>query len=69
VDPSCSTEELRYTILRAIEDWGLDDKVFSIILDDAFVDDSVASNVKASLQKRNKLPQIRACLWHVMQLI
>jgi hypothetical protein len=32
--------------LRAIEDWGLDDKVFSIILDDAFVDDSVASKIK-----------------------
>ncbi|CAL5074494.1 unnamed protein product [Urochloa decumbens] len=54
VDPSCSTEELSYTILRAISEWGLDDKVFSIILDDEFVDDSVASNVKASLQKRNK---------------
>ncbi|KAF8688306.1 hypothetical protein HU200_042264 [Digitaria exilis] len=54
VDPSFRTEELSYTILGAIKDLGLDDKVFSIILDDAFVDDSVVSNVKASLQKRNK---------------
>jgi hypothetical protein len=52
--PSCSAEELSNTILRAIGEWGLDDKVFSIILDDTFIDDSVASNVKASLQKRNK---------------
>ncbi|OEL24042.1 hypothetical protein BAE44_0014940, partial [Dichanthelium oligosanthes] len=49
------TEELSYTILGAIGEWGLDDKVFSVILDDAFVDDSVASNLKASLQKRNKV--------------
>ncbi|CAL5064578.1 unnamed protein product [Urochloa decumbens] len=55
VDPSCSAEELSHTILRTIEEWGLDDKVFSIILDDAFVDDSVASNVKTGLQKKNKV--------------
>ena len=55
VDPSCSTEELSYTIFLAIKEWGLDDKIFSIILDDAFVDDSVASNVKANLQKMNKV--------------
>jgi hypothetical protein len=55
VDPSCSTEELSYTILRAIGEWGLDDKVFSIILDDAFVDDSVASSVKASLLERKRV--------------
>jgi hypothetical protein len=39
-------------ILLAIRDFGLCGKVFSIILDDAFIDDSVASNVKAHLQKR-----------------
>ncbi|CAN6166835.1 unnamed protein product [Urochloa humidicola] len=50
-----NAEELSRTILRAIEEWGLDDKVFSIILDDAFIDDSVASNVKTGLQKRNKV--------------
>nr|CAB3454223.1 unnamed protein product [Digitaria exilis] len=49
------TEELSSTILWAIGAWGLDDKVFCIILDDAFVDDSVASNVKTGLQKRNKV--------------
>ncbi|KAJ1289534.1 hypothetical protein BS78_02G171800 [Paspalum vaginatum] len=53
-DPSCSAEELTRTILWAIGDWGLDDKIFSIILDDAFIDDSVALNVKTGLQKRNK---------------
>ncbi|WVZ64834.1 hypothetical protein U9M48_014303, partial [Paspalum notatum var. saurae] len=35
--------------------WGLDVKVFCILLDDAFADDSVASNVKARLQECNKL--------------
>jgi hypothetical protein len=46
VDPSCSAEKLSFIILRAIGEWGLDDKVFSITLDDAFVDDSVASKIK-----------------------
>ncbi|CAN6195795.1 unnamed protein product [Urochloa humidicola] len=55
VGPSCSVEELSRTILRTIEEWSLDDKVFSIILDDAFIDDSVASNVKTGIQKRNKV--------------
>ncbi|RLM87633.1 hypothetical protein C2845_PM04G14000 [Panicum miliaceum] len=50
-----NAEKLSCIILRAIGEWGLDDKVFSITLDDAFVDDSVASNVKTSLQKRNKV--------------
>uniref|UniRef100_A0A8I6YRV3 BED-type domain-containing protein n=1 Tax=Hordeum vulgare subsp. vulgare TaxID=112509 RepID=A0A8I6YRV3_HORVV len=53
VDPSCSGEELSRSILYAIDDWGLRDKVFSIILDDAFPDDSVTSDVKARLQKWN----------------
>ncbi|XP_020169876.1 zinc finger BED domain-containing protein RICESLEEPER 2-like [Aegilops tauschii subsp. strangulata] len=53
VDPSCSGEELSQSILYAIHDWGLRDKVFSIILDDAFLDDSVTSDVKARLQKWN----------------
>uniref|UniRef100_A0A453FGF4 HAT C-terminal dimerisation domain-containing protein n=2 Tax=Aegilops tauschii subsp. strangulata TaxID=200361 RepID=A0A453FGF4_AEGTS len=60
VDPSCSQEELSHIILRAIGEWGLDDKVFSTILDDAFIDDSVASNVKTSLQKRNKVAANRS---------
>ncbi|XP_062193549.1 uncharacterized protein LOC133896942 [Phragmites australis] len=55
VDPSCSAKELSAIILRAIGEWGLHGKVFSIILDDAFSDDSVASNVKASLQECNKV--------------
>ncbi len=53
VDPSCNARELSDVILRAIEDWGLRDKVFSITLDDEFADDSVASNVKDHLQKWN----------------
>ncbi|XP_039815808.1 zinc finger BED domain-containing protein RICESLEEPER 2-like [Panicum virgatum] len=51
VDPSCDAKESSNVILGAIREWGLHDKVFSIIMDDAFIDDSVASNVKASLQK------------------
>ncbi|KAF8759277.1 hypothetical protein HU200_010313 [Digitaria exilis] len=53
VDPSCSAEELSCTILRAIGEWDLDEKVFSIILDDAFA----ASNVKTGLQRRNKVAE------------
>uniref|UniRef100_A0A0E0IIQ3 BED-type domain-containing protein n=1 Tax=Oryza nivara TaxID=4536 RepID=A0A0E0IIQ3_ORYNI len=53
VGPSCDAGELSSVILGAIEKWGLRDKVFSIVLDDEFVDDSVASNVKAHLQKWN----------------
>lgn len=60
VRPSCSAEELSNTILRAIEEWGLDEKVFSVILDDTFSDDSVASNVKTRLQKRNKIAAKRS---------
>ncbi|XP_025801560.1 uncharacterized protein LOC112881069 [Panicum hallii] len=41
-----NAEKLSFIILRAIGEWGLDDKVFSITLDDAFVDDSVASKIK-----------------------
>lgn len=54
VDPSCDAKECSNIILGAIREWDLHDKVFSIIMDDAFIDDSVASNVKASLQKWNK---------------
>jgi hypothetical protein len=52
MDTICSAEEMSDIILLAIRDFGLCGKVFSIILDDAFIDDSVASNVKAHLQKR-----------------
>jgi hypothetical protein len=62
VDPSCSVEELSCAILDAIGEWGLDDKVFSIILHDTFVDDSVASNVKTRIQKRNKVAANRSLL-------
>ncbi|CAL5081280.1 unnamed protein product [Urochloa decumbens] len=55
VDPSCNAKELSNIMLKAIEEWHLGGKVFSIILDDAFIDDTVALNVKASLQKWNKL--------------
>ncbi|CAN6174194.1 unnamed protein product [Urochloa humidicola] len=54
VDPSCDAKEASNIILGAIREWDLHDKVFSIIMDDAFIDDSVASNVKASLQKSSK---------------
>ncbi|KAF8657610.1 hypothetical protein HU200_059757 [Digitaria exilis] len=60
LDPSCNSNELSNIISRAIEEWGLDGKVFSILLDDAFVDDSVASNVKARLQKWNKFAANRS---------
>uniref|UniRef100_A0ACD5XS34 Uncharacterized protein n=1 Tax=Avena sativa TaxID=4498 RepID=A0ACD5XS34_AVESA len=53
MDTICSAEEMSDVILLAIQDWGLCGKVFSIILDDAFIDDSVASIVKACLQKEN----------------
>uniref|UniRef100_K3ZZH2 BED-type domain-containing protein n=1 Tax=Setaria italica TaxID=4555 RepID=K3ZZH2_SETIT len=55
VDPSCNAKELSNVIFVAIEEWHLGGKVFSIILDDAFIDDTVASEVKTSLQKWNKL--------------
>ncbi|CAN6217521.1 unnamed protein product [Urochloa humidicola] len=55
INPSCNADELSDIILRAIGIWGLCGKVFSIILDDAFTDDSVASNVKTKLQKWNKV--------------
>jgi hypothetical protein len=58
VDPSCDAKECSNIILGAIREWDLHDKVFSIIMDDAFIDDSVASNVKASLQKWNKADEI-----------
>lgn len=60
MDPCCGAEDLTRTILEAIGEWGLDYKVFSIILDDAFIDDSVALNVKSSLQKRNKVAANRS---------
>nr|CAB3453285.1 unnamed protein product [Digitaria exilis] len=60
LDPSCNSNELSNIISRAIEERGLDGKVFSILLDDAFVDDSVASNVKARLQKWNKFAANRS---------
>ncbi|XP_071676313.1 zinc finger BED domain-containing protein RICESLEEPER 2-like [Lolium perenne] len=53
VDPSRSAEELSQSILYAIEDWGLCDKIFGIILGDTFMDDSVASDIKARLPKWN----------------
>uniref|UniRef100_A0A8I6XQ29 BED-type domain-containing protein n=2 Tax=Hordeum vulgare subsp. vulgare TaxID=112509 RepID=A0A8I6XQ29_HORVV len=52
-DTICIAEELGDAILLAIRDWGLCGKVFSIILDDAFIDDSVASSIKAQLMKEN----------------
>ncbi|XP_025876027.1 zinc finger BED domain-containing protein RICESLEEPER 3 [Oryza sativa Japonica Group] len=55
VDSSCHAKELSMVILTAIRDWGLFGKVFSIALDDAFIDDSVASDVKDILQKWNSL--------------
>ncbi|KAL6846633.1 hypothetical protein ACP4OV_024081 [Aristida adscensionis] len=60
VNPSCNADELSNSILRAIREWGLDSKVFSIILDNAFTDESVASNVKANLQKWNKVAANRS---------
>ncbi|CAL5074495.1 unnamed protein product [Urochloa decumbens] len=54
VDPSCDAKEASNIILGAIREWNLHDKVFSVIMDDAFIDDSVAANVKASLQKSSK---------------
>lgn len=54
VDPSCDAKETSNIILGAIKEWDLRDKVFSIMMDDAFIDDSVASNVKATLQKSSK---------------
>jgi hypothetical protein len=53
MDNICNAEEMSDVILMVIRDWGLCGKVFSIILDDAIIDDSVASNVKAHLQKEN----------------
>ncbi|XP_037441425.1 zinc finger BED domain-containing protein RICESLEEPER 3-like [Triticum dicoccoides] len=53
VDPSCNAKQLSQDILSAIGDWGLRYKVFSITLDDVFLDDSVASDLKASLQEWN----------------
>ncbi|WVZ64818.1 hypothetical protein U9M48_014287 [Paspalum notatum var. saurae] len=55
VDPTCNSNELSNIIIRAIAEWGLDGKVLCILLDDAFADDSVASNAKARLQEWNKL--------------
>ncbi|CAL5081285.1 unnamed protein product [Urochloa decumbens] len=55
VNPSCNANELSDIIIRSIGQWGLCGKIFSIILDDAFTDDSVASNVKTRLQKWNKV--------------
>ncbi|CAN6166829.1 unnamed protein product [Urochloa humidicola] len=60
VDSSCDVNELSDIILGAVEQWGLDGKVFCIILDDAFIDDSVASIVKAKLLERNQLTDNRS---------
>ncbi|XP_034578777.1 zinc finger BED domain-containing protein RICESLEEPER 1-like [Setaria viridis] len=60
VDSSCAANELSDIILGAIEQWGLDGKIFCIILDDAFIDDSVASSVRANLQERNPLTAKRS---------
>ncbi|CAN6210600.1 unnamed protein product [Urochloa humidicola] len=60
VDLSCDVSELSDIILGAVEQWGLDGKVFCIILDDAFIDDSVASIVKAKLLERNPLTANRS---------
>ncbi|KAM0919895.1 hypothetical protein ACQ4PT_007889 [Festuca glaucescens] len=53
IGTSCNAKQLSQAILSAIGNWGLRDKVFSITLDDTFLDDSVASDVKASLQEWN----------------
>jgi hypothetical protein len=53
IDHSCNAHQLGQPILSAIGDWGLRDKVFSITLDDAFLDDSVASDFKDSLHDWN----------------
>jgi hypothetical protein len=55
VNPSCNAKELGDIIWASIIKWHLGGKIFSIILDDAFIDDTVALDVKASLQKQNKL--------------
>lgn len=59
VDPSCDAKQASDIISGAIREWDIHDKVFSIMTDDAFIDDSVISNVKASLQKWNKIGAIR----------
>ncbi|GJN34101.1 hypothetical protein PR202_gb22740 [Eleusine coracana subsp. coracana] len=59
MDSSCSARELSDVILGAIREWGLDGKVFSIILDDAFVDDSVASDVKVTQVGLDELEKIK----------
>jgi hypothetical protein len=64
VDPSCDAKECSNVILGAIREWDLHDKVFSIIMDDAFIDDSVASNVKTSLQKWNKAANLNLFVVH-----
>jgi hypothetical protein len=51
VGPSCNAKELSNVKFTAIEEWHLGGKLFSIILDDAFIDDTVASEVKTRLQK------------------
>ncbi|CAN6166832.1 unnamed protein product [Urochloa humidicola] len=60
VGPSCSAKELSGIIFRAIEEWRLGGKIFSIILDDAFIDETVASDVKDRLQKWKKLAANRS---------
>lgn len=60
VDPSCSAKQLSQDILYSIGNWGLRYKVFSITLDEAFLDDSVASDLKASLQEWNLLSSMSA---------
>ncbi|XP_062198801.1 zinc finger BED domain-containing protein RICESLEEPER 2-like [Phragmites australis] len=69
VDSSCNAKELSDIISGAIGQWGLHGKIFSIILDDAFIDDSVASNVKAILQEWNPLAANRSLFVVLDQVI
>jgi len=60
VNPSCNAKELGDIIWASIINWHLGGKIFNIILDDAFIDDTVALDVNASLQKQNKLAANRS---------
>ncbi|KAK3129966.1 hypothetical protein QOZ80_6BG0487180 [Eleusine coracana subsp. coracana] len=60
VGSSCNAKEMSDIILGAIGEWCLDGKIFSIMLDDAFIDDSVALSLKVNLQERNPLAANRS---------
>ncbi|KAL6846634.1 hypothetical protein ACP4OV_024082 [Aristida adscensionis] len=60
VDSSCNAKELSDIILGVIGQWDLDRKIFCVILDDSFINDSVALNVKANLQEGNPLAANRS---------